>query len=404
ELDRLDPLAQKRNEFELPEDVIYLDGNSLGPLPKAASERSSQVIRQQWGRDLVKSWNLHQWIDLPARVGEKIAPLLGAGPGQVTCCDSTSVNLFKLLCSALHMQPGRRVVISQAENFPADLYIAQGLSQLGQDGLCVLESVPENEIETRLGHDVAVLMLTQVNFRSGRLHDMRRLTELAHSKGIMVIWDLAHSAGAVPLELDDWQVDFAVGCGYKFLNGGPGAPAFVYVAERHQDSVRQPLTGWMGHAAPFSFAEDYNAAPGVTQFLCGTPPIVSMSVLDAALSVFGGVDMQQVRAKSVGLSELFLELVSGNDALAELHLVSPRDSRERGSQLAFAHPSAYAICQALIERGVIVDFRSPDILRIGIAPLYIRYRDMSDAAGILADIMRSEVYMREKYSQRQKVT
>ena len=404
ELDRLDPLAEKRGEFELPEGVIYLDGNSLGPLPRAASERSAEVIRQQWGQDLVRSWNVHDWIDLPGRVGEKIAPLLGAGPGQVICCDSTSVNLFKLLCSALQLQPDRRVVVSQADNFPADLYMVQGLSQLGRDGLCELETVADNEIAQRLDRDIAVLVLTQVNFRSGKMHNMQRFTELAHAKDILVIWDLAHSAGAVPLELDDWGVDFAVGCGYKFLNGGPGAPAFVYVAKRHQESVRQPLSGWMGHAAPFAFAEDYRAAPGVRQFLCGTPPIVSMSVLDAALSVFADVDMDRVRAKSVGLSELFLDLVSGHDALAGLKLVSPRDSRERGSQLAFAHPDAYAICQALIERGVFTDFRSPDILRIGIAPLYTRYRDISDAVEILADIMRSEIYRREEYSQRQKVT
>jgi kynureninase len=282
--------------------------------------------------------------------------------------------------------------------------MAQGLSQLGQDGLCSFELAPEGGIESRLGPDVAVLMLTQINFRSGRLHDMRRLTELAHSKGIMVIWDLAHSAGAVPLQLDDWQVDFAVGCGYKFLNGGPGAPAFVYVARRHQEAVEQPLSGWMGHAAPFSFAEAYSAAPGVRKFLCGTPPIISMSVLDAALSVFNDVDMHQVRAKSVGLSELFLDLASQHDELAELKLVSPPESRERGSQLAFAHPAAYAICQALIERGVITDFRAPDILRIGIAPLYVRYRDISDAVEILAEIMRSGIYKRDTYSQLQKVT
>jgi kynureninase len=312
--------------------------------------------------------------------------------------------LFKLLCSALQLQAERRVVVSQADNFPADLYMVQGLSQLGRDGLCTLETVAEDEIVARLDHDVAVLVLTQVNFRSGRLHDMQRLTEMAHSKGILVIWDLAHSAGAVPLELDDWGVDFAVGCGYKFLNGGPGAPAFVYVARRHQESIRQPLSGWMGHAAPFAFTADYRAAPGVRQFLCGTPPILSMSVLDAALSVFRDVDMHQVRAKSVGLGKLFLELVSEHDALADLQLVSPRESRERGSQLAFAHPASYAICQALIEQGVITDFRSPDILRIGIAPLYTRYRDISDAVQTLAEIMRSGNYKHEKYSRVHKVT
>jgi len=404
ELDRNDPLADKRLEFALPGNIIYLDGNSLGALPSVALERSHHVMEQQWGRNLVTSWNTHQWIDLPTKVGEKIAPLLGAACGQVICCDSTSVNLFKLLCTALGMQQNRRVVVSQKDNFPADLYMAQGLSQISQGNYCELEVFEDTDLEARLDATVAVLMLTHVNFRTGKLHDMRRLTELAHEKGILVIWDLAHSTGALPLMLDEWGVDFAVGCGYKYLNGGPGAPAFIYAAERHHPSIKQPLSGWMGHAAPFAFAQNYQAAPGVQQFLCGTPPILSMSVMDAALSVFEDVDMQVLRNKSIGLSELFLQLVEGSEAMHELKLISPRERRERGSQLAFAHPKAFSICQALIERGVIADFRAPDVLRFGFAPLYLSYQDIWKAVHTLTGIMTNKIYHGDKYSQPQKVT
>lgn len=404
DLDQADPLAAKRGEFALPDNVVYLDGNSLGAMPLAAQQRSLHVVEQQWGRDLIQSWNSHDWIDLPITVGEKIAPLLGAARGQVICCDSTSVNLFKLLCCALGMQKDRRLVLSQTDNFPADLYIAQGLNNLSSGEICKLEVIDDTEIEARLDESVAVLMLTHVNFRSGKLHDMRRLTARAHEKGVLVIWDLAHSTGALPLELDDWGVDFAVGCGYKYLNGGPGAPAFIYAAERHHASIRQPLTGWMGHQKPFSFSGEYQPAPGVQQFLCGTPPVLSMSVMDAALEVFEGVDMEELRAKSMGLSELFIQLCQSNKHLRELILVSPQNSHDRGSQLAFAHPSAFAICQALIERGVIADFRAPDILRIGLAPLYLRYRDIWDAVQILAEIMMTRSYLQDQYSRPQKVT
>jgi kynureninase len=404
ELDQNDPIAGKRHEFSLPENIIYLDGNSLGAMPLAAHERSLQVMQQQWGQDLVRSWNTHHWIDLPIQVGEKIAPLLGAASGQVICCDSTSVNLFKLLCSALGMQKNRRVVLSQKDNFPADLYMVQGLSELGRNGLCEPRVCACAEIDAQLDETIAVLLLTHVNFRSGKLHDMQKLTSLAHKKGILVIWDLAHSAGALPLELDEWGVDFAVGCGYKYLNGGPGAPAFIYVAERHQETINQPLSGWMGHATPFTFDEKYRPAPGVQQFLCGTPAILSMSVLEAALSVFESVNMHDLRTKSIGLSELFLELTGSNKDLGELTLVSPRESNKRGSQLAFAHPQAFSICQALIDRGIITDFRAPDILRIGFAPLYISYRDVWDTVHSLAEIMANKIYRLEKYSRTQKVT
>ena len=404
ELDRNDPFAEKRLEFTLPDNVIYLDGNSLGAMPVVANERSVKLMQEQWGKDLVRSWNTHQWIDLPITVGEKIAPLLGASPGQVICCDSTSVNLFKLLCSALAMQKNRRIVVSQKDNFPADLYMVQGLSQLGSGDLCELVSCEDSDIEARLDESVAVLLLTHVNYRSGKLHDMQRLTELAHQKGILVIWDLAHSTGALALDLDEWGVDFAVGCGYKYLNGGPGAPAFVYIAKRHQHAIRQPLSGWMGHATPFTFSENYQAAAGVKQFLCGTAPILSMSVLDAALSVFDDVDMHDLRIKSVNLTELFLRLVESNENLGELVLISPRETAHRGSQMAFTHSKAFSICQNLIAKGVIADFRAPDVLRFGFAPLYLRYRDIRDAVNVLTEILVSRTYLEEKYSRVEKVT
>lgn len=403
-LDRHDPLAGKRELFALPEGVVYLDGNSLGALPVAAQQRAAEIVERQWGQDLVTSWNAHAWIDLPVTTGEKIAPLLGAATGQVICCDSISVNLFKLLATALHMQEGRHVVLSQADNFPADLYIAEGLGSLCGTGAVELKLVEDDGIGEALDDSVAVLMLTHVNYKSGKVHDMQRLTRLAQAKGILVIWDLAHSAGAMPLALDDCGVDFAVGCGYKYLNGGPGSPAFIYAAMRHHDSIKQPLSGWMGHASPFAFARAYRAAPGMRQFLCGTPPILSMGALDAALDVFDGVDMRVLRDKSRKLGELFLELAGADGCLAEFELVSPADSDHRGSQLALAHPQAFAICQAMIERGVIADFRAPDVLRLGFAPLYLRYSDIARSVEVLAGVMANKDYAQEKYSRKQKVT
>jgi kynureninase len=404
ELDRLDPLAGKRDLFVLPEDLVYLDGNSLGALPATAQQRAAEIVQQQWGQDLVTSWNTHAWIDLPLTVGEKIAPLLGAATGQVICCDSISVNLFKLLATALQMQEDRHVVLSQSDNFPADLYIAEGLRGIGADGAVDLKLVEDDGITGALDDSVAVLMLTHVNYKSGKIHDMQRLTRLAHEKGVLVIWDLAHSAGAVPLALDDCGVDFAVGCGYKYLNGGPGSPAFIYAAMRHHDSIRQPLSGWMGHATPFAFDREYRAAPGMRQFLSGTPPILSMGVLDAALDIFAGVDMRVLRDKSRKLGELFLELAAGDGCLAEFELASPADSAQRGSQLALAHPQAFAICQAMVDEGIIADFRAPDVLRLGFAPLYLRYSDVARSVAVLARVMANKSYTQEKYSRRQKVT
>ena len=403
QLDQCDRLARKRDEFELPKDVIYLDGNSLGALPQVARRRAQQVVEQQWGVDLVKSWNCHDWISLPLRIGDRIGALIGAASGQTICCDSTSVNLFKVLHCAKALQPDRTIVLTQNDNFPADLYIAQGFVASGTQQLQV-KPVKSEQLEQHLTTDIAVLMLTHVHYKSAAMHDMARLTRLAQEKGIIVIWDLAHSVGALPLSVDAWHVDFAVGCGYKYLNGGPGAPAFVYAAQRHHAAISQPLTGWMGHKAPFEFAANYKPAPGISQFLCGTPPVLSMSVLEAALQVFDGVELGALREKSVALTELFLTLIEDTPALQELELVSPRKAAGRGSHLAFSHPQAYAICQALIANKVICDFRAPSILRFGFAPLYLSFQQVWDSVAILAEIIASKSYAQQQYSKRNQVT
>ncbi len=403
-LDHADPLAAKRSEFILPEGTIYLDGNSLGCLTKTARDRARTVVETQWGRDLIKSWNQHGWIDLPVQTGEKIARLIGAAPGQTICCDSTSINLFKVLSIALQMQSGRRMVLSQHDNFPSDLYMVEGLAQLLGNNRVELRLCNEEDIETAMTEEVAVLMLTQVNFRSGALLDMHRLTARAHELGILVIWDLAHSAGVLPIALDECQVDFAVGCGYKYLNGGPGAPAFAYVAQAHHGHLRQALSGWMGHASPFEFAPNYSPAPGIKQLLAGTPSIISMSVLDAALEVFRDIDPMRLREKSIALSELFRQLMARDPILAEFELASPSLSAQRGAQLAYRHPDAFAICQALIAQGVIADFRAPDLLRVGFSPLLLRFSDVGASVTILADIMQQQLWRDPRFAVRNAVT
>tara|TARA_B110000902_G_C14236809_1_gene560960 strand:- start:519 stop:1754 length:1236 start_codon:yes stop_codon:yes gene_type:complete len=403
-LDKADLLAKKRLEFDLPANTIYLDGNSLGALPKVVKSRVAEVVSQQWGNDLIKSWNSHSWIDLPIKVGEKIAPIIGAGQGQVICCDSISVNLFKLLCSALKLNSERTVVLSTKDNFPTDLYMVQGLSDLLGPDLCQLQMVEEQNIQQHLTESVALLLLTQVNFRTGRLLDMAKLTQLAHDKGVLVIWDLAHSAGALPVELDKCEVDFAVGCGYKYLNGGPGSPAFLYVAKRHQQAVKQPLSGWMGHAKPFAFDAQYHPFPNINQFQCGTPSVISMSALDAALDVWQDVDMLQIRNKSEALAAVFIKLINLNACLHELILCSPDIAHQRGSQLAFSHDAAFSICQALIEKGVIADFRAPNILRFGFTPLYTSFEDIWKAVTTLVDIVKSDLYKNPRFNIALKVT
>ena len=403
-LDKADPLAKKRLEFDLPTNTVYLDGNSLGALPTAAKSRIADVVSEQWGNHLIRSWNDHHWIDLPISVGNKIAPIVGAEPGQVICCDSISVNLFKLLSSALSLNSARSIVLSTQDNFPTDLYMAQGLSELLGPDLCQLQLVAEEQIEHNLTENVAVLLLTQVNFRTGQLLNMEKLTQLAHKKGILVIWDLAHSAGALPVELDKCKVDFAVGCGYKYLNGGPGAPAFLYVAKRHHALVKQPLSGWMGHAKPFTFDPEYQSASNINQFLSGTPCVISMSALDAALDVWQDVDILEIRQKSIALCDVFIRTVQMHDCLHELQLCSPSAANQRGSQLAFSHDNAFAICQALIEKGVIADFRAPNILRFGFTPLYTSFEDIWQAVSTLVDVVASELYKEPRFNLALKVT
>ena len=402
-LDAQDPLASCIAQFEIPQGLIYLDGNSLGPLTSGAKQRAMDVVNTQWGQDLITSWNKHQWIELPARVGAKVADIIGAAADEVICCDSTSVNLFKLLCAALKLRPNRTRIVSEKGNFPTDLYMAQGLRALLGEHI-ELHFVEREDILASLDDDVAVVMLTQVDFRSGHMLDIQQVSEACHQVGALTLWDLAHSAGAVPLSLSEWNVDLAVGCGYKYLNGGPGAPAFAYVAKRLQSNIQQPLSGWMGHANPFAFAVDYTPAAGINSLLCGTPAVLSMSVLDAALDVFAGLNMADIRDKSLLLSEHFLQWVDEDPACSALQLISPRAPELRGSQLAYRHPQAYALCQALIADGVVADFRAPDILRLGLAPLYLRFSDLWRAKTVLADILTKHTYLDAKFQQRQKVT
>jgi kynureninase len=411
-LDAQDPLGALRDLFTLPEGVIYLDGNSLGPLPKAAPERVARAVQEEWGQGLIRSWNTAGWFELPQRLGDKIASLVGAGPGEVVATDSTSINLFKVLSAALSMvaadAPGRRVVISERSNFPTDLYIAESLCR---DRGCRLQLVEPHEIAGALGEDTAVLMLTHVNYRTGAMHDMAAVTRRAHGAGALMVWDLAHSAGAVEVDLRGADADFAVGCGYKYLNGGPGAPAFAWVHPRHADRFWQPLAGWWGHAAPFAFTSDYQPAKGIARYLCGTQPILSMTALECGLDTVlaaqphGG--MPALRRKSLAMTDLFIALVEQRCAGHGLGLATPRAHAERGSQVCLTRDEgAYAIVQALIARGVIGDFRAgaPDILRFGFTPLYLRFQDVWDAVEHLRQVLEGEEWRRPEFKRAQAVT
>lgn len=444
-LDAADPLAEFRERFDVPAGVIYLDGNSLGCLPKATPERLAEVVRGEWGAGLIRSWNPLKggggdWINLPARVGAKIAPLIGAQGHEVIAADSTSVNLFKLISAALAMRPGRRVILSEPGNFPTDLYMIAGLEA---QGLAERRLADRDRMAEALDDGVALLMLTHTHYKTGALFDMAGLTRAAHEAGALVLWDLSHSGGAMPVDLNGCNADFAVGCGYKYFNGGPGAPAYAFVAERHHATLHQPLTGWMGHAAPFAFGDDYEGAPGIERMLCGTPPILGLAALEVGVDLIAEIGVDRLYAKSQALSEFFRQCLSellpsplqgrgrsgaaaegeGDVARADtglasptpqppplkgsggsLELVSPADPAQRGSQLSFRHPEAYAICQALIARGVIGDFRAPDILRLGFAPAYLRFEDMAEAARHLADVLESGEWERAEFRERAAVT
>jgi kynureninase len=411
-LDAADPLAPLRDLFSLPPNTIYLDGNSLGALPKTTAARVQQVVHDEWGVGLIRSWNSARWIDLPQRVGDKIAGLIGAGAGELVVADSTSVNLFKVLSAALNIvqadaaasATSRKVIVSEKSNFPTDLYIAESLAR--ERGLQLL-LVEADDVIANLNANTAVLMLTHVNYRTGRMHDMAALTKAAHAAGALTVWDLAHSAGAVPVDVKRDGADFAVGCGYKYLNGGPGAPAFVWAHPKLADRFWQPLAGWLGHAAPFDFTPNYTPAAGINRYVCGTPPVLSLAALECGVDTvlaahpFGGIDA--LRAKSLALTRLFAAQVQAT--CPDLKLVSPTDDAHRGSQVCFAHAKlGHPVMQALIARGVIGDFRAPDILRFGFTPLYVRYVDAWDAALHMQQVISTGEWQLPQFAQRRAVT
>jgi kynureninase len=392
-----DALAPLRRQFSLPDGVIYLDGNSLGARPAAALSRVQQVVAQEWGVDLIRSWNSAGWFDLPRRLGDRVGKLIGARAGEVVVNDTTSLNLFKALAAALHMQQHgsgseRRVIVTERSNFPTDIYMAEGLSKWLDRGYQVRLVDTVEQLPEAINADTAVVMLTHVNYRTGYQHDMAALSAHAQAQGALIVWDLAHSAGAVPVDLHAAHADFAVGCTYKYLNGGPGAPAFIWVPERHQAAFTQPLSGWWGHANPFAMAPHFEPTTGIGRALCGTQPIVSLTMVECGLDIFEQTDMAAIRAKSLALTDLFIDLVESRCAGHPLGLVTPREHARRGSQVSFTHPHGFAVMAALIERGVIGDYREPAIMRFGFTPLYTSFADVWDAVEILKQILDQQAY------------
>jgi kynureninase len=402
-LDRADTLRLFRDRFALPGEVIYLDGNSLGAMPKATPARIRDVLETEWGNDLIRSWNSHGWIDMQARVGAKIGKLIGAGEGETIVADSTSVNIFKLLSAALQLRPDRKIILSERDNFPTDLYMAQGLIGLLDRGHALRLAAPQ-EFPDAIGDDVAVVMLTHANYRTGRLYDMNAVTRAAQDKGALVIWDLAHSAGAVPVDLIAAGYDFAVGCGYKFLNGGPGAPAFLSIAKRHQDAIRPALSGWFGHDAPFAFEEAYRPASGIARATVGTPPVLSLAALAVGVDLMSETSIDALHKKALRQFEVFAALMEQQLQGQGFTLASLDGPGGRGSQISYAHPNGWPIMQALIARGVIGDFRRPDILRFGFTPLYLGFTELWDAVAILRNIMETGAWDQPQFHKRAKVT
>ena len=400
--DLSDPLCTFRSRFRLPEALIYLDGNSLGALPTATPARLQDVVEVEWGRDLIGSWNSHDWFTAPRRVGDKIARLIGAEAGEVIVADSTSVNLFKALTAALQARPGRRTILSEPGNFPTDLYVAQGVVRLLPDRR--LQTIPADRLVAAIDEDTAAVMLTHVHYKTGRRFDMAALTAAAHAKGALVIWDLSHSVGALELDLDGCEADLAVGCGYKYLNGGPGAPAFIYVAKRLQGELHSPLSGWMGHAEPFAFDDDYRPHGAIERFACGTPAILGLATLEQGVDLLLEAGLAEVAAKAERLTQAFIAEVEMRCAGFGLTLASPPDFADRGSHVSFRHAHAYALCRALIDRGVVGDFRAPDILRFGFAPLYTGFADVWTAACLLAEILATRAWDQDAYHTRNAVT
>lgn len=406
--DRQDPLAHVKEQFDLPPGVLYLDGNSLGVLPKTAAARAAQVITEEWGTGLIRSWNTAGWFDLPAHLGDKLGSLLGAREGELVVTDTTSLNIFKALAAALRIQqqkhPKRRVILSERDNFPTDLYMIQGMIDLLQQGYEMRLIDDDLPLDKALDDSVAVMLLSHVNYRSGHMHDMAAVTAQAHACGALAIWDLAHAAGAVPVDLNGANADFAVGCTYKYLNGGPGSPAFIWVAPRHTRDFWQPLSGWWGHSRPFDMAVAYEPAGGIRRYLCGTQPIVSLSMVECGLDVARAAGMDEVRKKSLALSDLFIDLVESRCAGHPLTLVTPRTHADRGSHVSFRHPNGFEVMQALIARGVIGDYREPEVLRFGLTPLYFGYADVWDAVDILKDVLDTRSWDKPEFKQRSAVT
>ncbi|CAB3683964.1 kynureninase [Achromobacter dolens] len=406
--DRQDPLAPLKARFDLPPGVLYMDGNSLGVMPRAAAARAAEVITQEWGTGLIRSWNTAGWFELPSRLGDKLAGLLGAKEGELVITDTTSLNIFKALAASLRIQqkrqPGRRVILSERDNFPTDLYMIQGMIDLLQQGYEMRLIDDDLPLARALDEDVAVVLLSHVNYRSGQMHDMAAVTRQAHERGALVIWDLAHAAGAVPVDLNGADADYAVGCTYKYLNGGPGSPAFIWVAPRHIPDFWQPLSGWWGHQRPFDMTVAYEPAGGIRRYLCGTQPIVSLAMVECGLDVAREADMAEVRRKSLALGDLFIALVEERCAGHPLTLVTPRDHAERGSHVSLRHPNGYEVMQALIARGLIGDYREPEVLRFGLTPLYFGYADVWDAVEILKDVLDSKAWDKPEFKQRSAVT
>ena len=391
-----------RDRFVLPEGIIYLDGNSLGPMPKAARAAFARTIEEEWSRDLIKSWNSAGWFDMPSRLGDRLGALIGAAPGQTVVCDTTSINLYKAIHAAIGLRPGRDVIVAEAGSFPTDLYIVEGA--MASAGRPIQRRLigPDAPIDALLDARVAAVVLSHVDYRTGRLLDVADITRKVHAAGALVIWDLCHSVGVIEFAFDAEAIDFAIGCTYKYLNGGPGAPAFIAVARRLLNDAHNPLSGWWGHAAPFAFDRDFRPDAGIRRFLCGTQPILSMRGVDAALDALDGVAVTALRAKSLALTELFMARVA--ELLPALEIVTPREASLRGSQVAIAFDRGYPVVQAMIERGVIGDFRAPDIMRFGFAPAYLTFADVWDAAEILAGCMRAEVWRDPRYNLRHAVT
>ncbi len=403
ELDKKDELAHLRKAFYLPKGKINMDGNSLGSLPRSTKKRLMETMQKEWGEGMIGSWSQAGWFESPIRVGNKIAPLIGADEGEVLVADTTSINIYKALCAAISLNKGRTVMLSEKGNFPTDLYMMQGISAFS-NGQLTSKIVESEAILDNLNEEVAVLLLTQVHYKTAAIKDMKAITQKAHEKGILVVWDLSHSVGSIEVTLNDCEVDFAVGCGYKFLNGGPGAPAFIYVAKRHQKNALSILSGWMGHQDPFAFTDKYTPSPDIARFRCGTPGILGMAALENGVDLFGQTSIKALRAKAIGLSQLFMELMAQECGAFGFTLASPTDASHRAGHVAYSHEEGHGIYQAIKKEGVISDFRTPDILRFGITPMYLRFRDIYSVVRIIKGVMETRAWDRPEYKIRAAIT